>query len=117
MKYKENNFFIFYLILYTRLDIFLLFVCYSVDNFCFITLSAFWMCKHGLLKILETNNISVQEVKFSQLIQQLLVIHIDVHSEQKVTHFFFPQCFSKNRRIVYSQRYSNLLNFRLGDAL
>ena len=44
-------------------------------------MSAFWMCKHGLLKILETKkmHISVQEVKFSQSIQQL-VIHIDVHS-------------------------------------
>ena len=88
------------------------------------------MCKHGLLKILETKkmHIYVQEVKFSQSIQKLLVIYIDVHSEPKVTLFSFPnvlvtsqifpknQYFSENSRIVYSKRYSNLLNFSLGDA-
>ena len=36
-------------------------------------------------------HISVQEVKFSQSIQQFFVIHIDVHSEPKITISFFPQ--------------------------
>ena len=100
-------------------------------------MSAFWMCKYGLLKTLERKKmqISAPEVKFSQSIQQFLASHIDVHSEPKVTTSFFnrrlslefeydssppkfflkinDQCFSENRRIVYSQ---HLLNFSLGDA-
>ena len=68
----------------------------SVKNFCIIAMSAFLMREHGLLKILETKkmHISVQEVKFSQSIQQLLVIYIDVYSEPKATLSFFPQLLS-----------------------
>ena len=88
-------------------------------TFCTIAISALLMCKNGLLKIPETAkmHIYVQEVKFYQSIQQLLAIHINVHSEPNVTVSFFPQrlslefsheqnqrpMFSGNHRIVYSE--------------